>query len=344
MKIVLAIIIFSAIVLFHELGHFLFAKKCNVKVNEFCLGLGPTVFSWGKGETKYSLRLLPFGGACVMEGEDDNSSDERAFYNKTAWERFQIVFAGPFFNFILAYVLACFFIAMAGFDTPVISGVMEGYGAEAAGLQVGDRIIKMNNYNIHFYQEVTVYNYFHNGEAVDVVYERDGDKHTAHITPIYSDELGKYLIGINGNLDRQKGNIFEVLEYGAYEVKYQIYITINSLKMLFTGQLGVKDMSGPVAIVDTISDVYEQSIIDGVFYVIVNMLSIAILLSANLGVMNLLPLPALDGGRIFLIFIELVRGKKLKAEVEGFINMVGFAMLMALMVFVMYNDITKLIK
>ena len=124
MKIVLAVIIFSAIVLFHELGHFLFAKKCNVKVNEFCLGLGPTVFSWGKGETKYSLRLLPFGGACVMEGEDDNSSDERAFYNKTAWERFQIVFAGPFFNFILAYVFACFFIAMAGFDTPVISGVM----------------------------------------------------------------------------------------------------------------------------------------------------------------------------------------------------------------------------
>lgn len=343
MKIILAVIIFSLIVIFHEFGHFTFAKKNGVKVNQFCLGLGPTIFKWGKGETEYCLNLLPFGGACVMEGEDEGSDDERAFTNKTAWQRFQIVFAGPLFNFILAWILAVIYVALVGVTTPTISGVIEGYSAEAAGLQEGDTIVKLGNYNVHFYQEVSIYTFFHTGEKVDVVYKRDGQKYKTVLTPTFNEEEGRYLLGIFASNERAKLNPLSALAYGAYEVKYEIYITLQSLKMLFSGGVGIQDMSGPVGIVSTIGEVYEESVTSGVFYVFVNMLSIAILLTANLGVMNLLPLPALDGGRILLILVELVRRKRLNPDLEGKINLVGFALLMALMLVVMYNDIAKLV-
>lgn len=344
LKIILAILIFSAIIIFHEFGHFIFAKKCGVKVNEFCLGLGPTIFSWGKGETKYCLNLLPFGGACVMEGEDEGSDDERSFHKKTVWERFQIIFAGPFFNFILAYVLAVIYIALIGVDMPTIAGVVEGYAAEEAGMEAGDTILKLNGYNIHFYQEVSIYTFFHTAEPIDVTYLRDGQTYTCTLEPKYSEEGQKYLIGIKRSSERQKVGAIKTLEYGLYEMKYEIYVTFESLKMLFNGQLSVDDVSGPVGVVSTISDVYDQSITSGAFYVFINLTSIAILLSANLGVMNLLPFPALDGGRILLLIIEGIRRKKIKPEIENGINMAGFALLMLLMVVVMYNDVLKLMN
>lgn len=346
MKIILAILIFSFIIIFHELGHFLFAKKCNVLVNEFTLGLGPTIFSWGKGETKYCLKLLPFGGSCVMEGEDgDGDSDnERAFNNKSLWERFQIVFGGPLFNFILAYILSVVYIASVGVNDTTITEVMEGYAAEEAGIMPGDTIVSINGYNLHFYNEISIYTFLHPDEdAYQIVYERDGHEYSTTLVPKYSEEAGRKLMGFSKNNSYRKVSVPEVLEYSAYEIKYQIYVTISSVKMLFTGQVSMNDVSGPVGVVSTISDVYDQSLASGAFYVFVNLTSIAILLSANLGVMNLLPFPALDGGRILLIIVEAIRGKKLKPEIENSINLVGFALLMLLMVVVMYNDIHKLI-
>ena len=344
LKIILAILIFSLIIIFHEFGHFLFAKKCGVKVNEFCLGLGPTLFSWGKGETKYCLNILPFGGACVMEGEDEDSDSDRAFNKKTIWERFQIVFAGPLFNFILAYILSVVYISCIGVDLPVIGDVIEGYAAEEAGLQSGDTIVKLDGYNVHFYNEVRIYTFFHSDETIEVTYERNGETYTTTVEPKYSEETGTYLIGIQGTGTREKLSPIGIVQYGFYEIKYEIYTTIQSLRLLVTGQLSVNDVSGPVGVVTTISDVYEQSVSSGAFYVFINLTSIAILLSANLGVMNLLPFPALDGGRILLLLIELVRGKKMKPEIENGINFVGFALLMLLMVVVMYSDIIKLVN
>jgi regulator of sigma E protease len=160
--------------------------------------------------------------------------------------------------------------------------------------------------------------------------------------PTYSEETGRKMIGIIKNAEYKKVSPIGVLKYAAYEIKYQIYVTLSSLKMLFTGQISVNEVSGPVGVVTTISDVYDQSISSGLFYVFINLLSIAILLTANLGVMNLLPFPALDGGRILLFIIEGIRGKKMKPEIENGINLVGFALLMVLMVVVMYNDILKL--
>lgn len=342
-KIILAILIFSFIILFHELGHFIVAKKCNVKVNEFMLGLGPRLFGVQKGETMYSLHLLPFGGACAMEGEDEESDDERAFNKKPVWQRLLIVFAGPFFNFLLAYIIAVILIGVAGYYPATITGVVEGSPAEEAGLQDGDTFVSFNHYRIHFYNEITLYTFFHPGQTLDVTYERNGKRNTVQITPEYNEESGRYMLGVYAEGDTEKEGAFSTLAYGGYEIKYQIYVVFQSLKMLVTGQVGLQDMAGPVGIVKAIGDTYDESIIDGVYYVVLNMLSFMVLLSANLGVMNLLPFPALDGGRIVLFLVEIIRGgKKLDPNVEGKINFVGFALLMVLMVVIMVSDISKL--
>lgn len=342
MSIILAIIIFSVIIIFHELGHFLVAKKCDVKVNEFCLGLGPTLLHFTKGETTYSLKLLPFGGACMMEGEDEESTDGRAFNNKPLLQRMAIVAAGPLFNFIMAYVLSVILIGAIGYDVPTLAGVMEGSPAEEQGIEAGDTIVALNHYRVHFYQEISIYTFFHPGEEVKVTYLRDGEEYTAMLTPEYNEEAGRYLFGFQGDYTRIRGNIPQTLAYGFYEMKYQIYSTFESLKMLVTGRLSVNDMSGPVGIVKTIGDVYDESADSGAFYIAMNMINIAILLSANLGVMNLLPIPALDGGRLLFFIVEGIRGKKLNEEIEGRIHFIGFALLMALMVVVMFNDVYKL--
>lgn len=342
MKIIIAILIFSLLIIFHELGHFLLAKKNGIRVNEFCLGLGPTVVGFTKGETKYSLHLLPFGGACMMEGEDAESDDERAFGKKSVWARISVVAAGPIFNFIMALVFSIILMGCVGYDKPVLSGVMEDYPAEEAGIEAGDTIVKLNHKSIHFWREINFYLYSHPGEELKVTYERDGERYETILTPKYDEENGAYYAGFYGGGEKTKGNVMETLQYGVYYVKYWIDVTFESLKMLVTGQVGVQDMSGPVGIVKTIGDMYEQSKASGVFYIFVNMLNISILLSANLGVMNLLPIPALDGGRLVFLIIEAIRGKKIDPDKEGMVHFIGMACLMLLMVVVMFSDIRKL--
>jgi regulator of sigma E protease len=343
LKILIAIIIFSIIILFHELGHFLLAKANGIQVNEFCLGFGPTIVGFTKGETKYSLKLLPFGGACMMEGEDESSDNPRAFPNKSVWARISVVFAGPFFNFIMAFLFSLIIISCVGYDAPVISDVIDGYAAEDAGMQGGDKILKMNNFRVHFYREVSSYATFHYGESVEVTYERDGETYTTTLTPKYDEETGRYLYGFIGNSAYVKGNFFNCAKNAVYEVRFWIYNTIQSLRMLLTGGASVNDLSGPVGIVKSMGDTYEESVTtDGYFYAFLNMLYWGVLISANLGVMNLLPIPALDGGRLLLLLIEAVRRKRFNPEKEGYVNLVGLGLLMLLMVVVMFNDIRKL--
>lgn len=343
LSIVIAIIIFSIIILFHELGHFLLAKKNGIRVNEFSLGLGPTIIGFTKGETKYSLKLLPFGGACMMEGEDQESDDERSFQKKSVWARISVVAAGPVFNFIMAFVFAFILIACIGYDKPVVYDVMEGYPAEEAGMEAGDTIISMNGKKIHFYREVSMYQYFNPGKTIEVVYERDGERHETTLVPVYEEEENRYLMGLYGSGTREKGNVLESVKYSAFELKYWISTTIQSLKMLITGGVSLNDVSGPVGIVKTIGDTYDASKTDGAYYVFLNMLNIAILLSANLGVMNLLPIPALDGGRLLFLIIEAIRRKRIDPDKEGMVHFVGLMILMALMVLILFNDIRNLL-
>lgn len=342
MRFLIAILIFSLIILFHELGHFLLAKKNGIRVNEFSLGLGPTMFGVTKGETKYSLKLFPFGGACMMEGEDEESDDAKAFGKKSVWARISVVAAGPLFNFILAFALAFLLICCIGVDVPNVSDVSKGSPAEAAGIQGGDVIVKINQKNIHFYREVSMYTFFYPGETLDITYERNGERRVATVTPSYYEEDGRYRIGILNRHEREKGNVLTNLKYSVYEVKYWIWSTLQSLKMLVTGRVSANELSGPVGIVKSIGDVYETSKEDGSFYIFINMLNFAILLTSNLGVMNLLPLPALDGGRLVFLLLEAVRKKKVDPEKEGMVHFVGIMLLMGLMVLVMFNDIRKL--
>lgn len=341
MKIILALIIFSVIIIIHELGHFLLAKKNGITVTEFSLGMGPRLLSTKRGGTLYSLKALPFGGSCQMVGEDESSSEEGAFSNKSVWARMSVIAAGPIFNFILAFVMALFLIGGIGHDEPVIEKVMEGYPAAEAGVLAGDRITKMNGSSIHVYREVTNFSTFHQGEKLELEYERDGERYETTLTPKKGED-GHYLYGFQGSGVRKKGSTWETIKYGAYEVKYWIVTTFQSLGMLVRGQVKADDVAGPVGIVDAIGDTYEQSRSSGWFAVWINLLNMAILLSANLGVMNLLPIPALDGGRLVFLIVEAIRGKRINPEKEGMVHLAGLMVLMVLMVFIMFNDIRKL--
>ena len=343
MKIILALLIFSLIVLFHEFGHFLLAKRGGIGVTEFSLGMGPRLFSKQIGETRYSVKLLPFGGSCMMVGEDGESDEENSFGSKSVWTRISVVAAGPIFNFILAFFMALFIVGSIGYDAPDIVAVMDGYPAAKAGMQPGDRIVQMNKTHIHVYREVSLYVQMHQGETVTVTYERDGERHAVTLEPKMS-EYGTYLLGFQGSGMRTKGNIFQTIYYSAYEVKYWISTTLKSLAMMFHGQVNADDISGPVGIVNAIGNTYEASREDGGFYVWLNMLNISILLSANLGVMNLLPIPALDGGRLVFLFLEVLRrSKRIDPEKEGMVHFVGLMLLMALMLVVMFNDFRNIL-
>ena len=342
MGIILAILIFSFIVFFHELGHFLLAKRGGVTVEEFSLGMGPRLISTVKGGTRYSLKLLPFGGSCMMLGEDEATTEEGSFASKSVWTRISVIAAGPIFNFILAFVLSVIIIGSIGVDKPVILAVSEGFPAAEAGIQKGDTILKMNGTKIRLSREVTNYVTFHQGEDVTFVYEHEGEERTVTLSP-EQNEGGRYIFGLSTvSSYREKVGAWETLKYSAYEVKYWIQTTISSLKMLFTGQVGINDMSGPVGVVTIIGDTYKESAADGGFYIWLNMLNISILLTANLGVMNLLPLPALDGGRLVFLIIEAIRRKRIDPEKEGMVHFVGLMLLMVLMIVVMFNDIRKL--
>lgn len=339
MSIVVAILVFSLLVLFHELGHFLLAKANGIRVNEFSLGLGPTLIGFTKGETKYSIKLLPFGGACMMEGEDEESQDDRAFNKKSVWARISVVAAGPIFNFIMAFVFSIVLIMCIGVDKPILSDVIEGYPAQEAGLQAGDKIVKMGNKNINMYQEVSSYMAFHMGQSVELVYERDGSRYTTTLTPKYNEEEGRYLYGFIGS-ERAKTGFFETLYYSFCQLGYYVDTTIESVKMLITGGVSVNELSGPVGIVGAMGEVYEQS--ETMFFAFINMLNWTIMLSANLGVMNLLPIPALDGGRLVFLVIEAIRRKPIDPNKEGMVHMIGIILLFLLMFVVMFNDIRKL--
>lgn len=427
MKILIAVILFSVIIIIHELGHFLLAKKNGIVVTEFSLGMGPRIISTQKGETRYSVKLFPIGGSCAMLGEDTGEDELPGTFNAApVWGRISVVAAGPIFNFILAFILSVIITAFVGYDPAEIMEVEKGSPAAEAGICKGDIITEYDGYNIDVARDMYVYSFLNelqeepvtvkvdrNGEEkvltftpdvsvryllgfnrsdadsmevesliegmpleeaglqagdvitsvngtrvpdgkayeayiaehplgeipVDITYDRDGLEYDATIIPR---EYRTPKLGFSYNMGYTKVSGFQVLRYAFLDVKYMIRTTLMSLKELVTGGLGVKDLSGPVGVVDAIGNTYEESKSEGALILWMNMLNMAVLLSANLGVMNLLPLPALDGGRLVFLFIEAVRKKPVNREMEGMVHFAGLMLLMILMVFVMYNDILKI--
>ena len=340
--IIVALIVFSIIILFHEFGHFLLAKKNGVGVTEFALGMGPILFSFKRGETVYALKALPLGGSCSMVGEDTDETGDNSFNSKGVWQRFSVIAAGPVFNFILAFVFAVILVSIVGFDTPVVYKVEEGGPAWEAGIRDGDVIQSVNGKKVHMYKEFRIEVLMNSGGApMEMVLSRNGSTYGTTVTPELGSD-GTYKIQIYGGQYERTG-VLDTLKYSAFEVRYWITTTVRSLGMLITGQVSANDLSGPVGIVDMIDDTYQEARSYGWLDVLLNMMNICILLSANLGVVNLLPIPALDGGRLVFLIVEAVRGKPVPPEKEGWVHTIGFALLMVLMVFILYNDIHKLL-
>ena len=346
-SILIFVLILGVIVISHELGHFMVARRSGIRVNEFDIGFGPTLLKKRVGETDFCLKLLPFGGACVFEGMDALEEDERndlapdAFPNAPVGSRIATVLAGPFANFLIGYIFALIIVAFCGTDLPVIDKVIDGSGAMEAGLRDGDRIVKINGERIHLYREVSLFSMMNYGEPLEITYEREGERNTVTVTPKFDEEANRYYIGIMGSGQAHECTAPEVFQYGLYEVAYWGKVTVKSLGTIFTGHFSKDDLSGPVGVVQVVNDTYTEAQPYGPMVVIMSLLNLATLLTVNLGIINLLPLPALDGGRLVFLLIEAVRGKPVPPEKEGMVHLAGFMALMVLMVFVMFNDISR---
>ncbi|MBE5980880.1 MAG: RIP metalloprotease RseP [Paenibacillaceae bacterium] len=348
-SVIVAILVFGLIVLIHELGHFLFAKMNKIAVVEFSIGMGPRLLHFKKGETTYSIKLLPLGGSCMMLGEDEENPDERAFQNKSIPARMSVIAAGPIFNFILAFLLSLVLVGMSGYDITYIKEVTEGSPAYEAGMRSGDKLLKINGEKVSMYQEYILYKLMKPDDKMNQVEFSRTDPQTGNqeiqtvsVTPQYSEESKKYLIGILIAPENKKAaNAGDLVKHGYMEMEYDVKLTVKSLGMLFTGKASVNDLSGPVGIVVMIDDSVKAGLTVSVVAALMNVISMCILLSANLGVMNLLPIPALDGGRLLFLIIEAIRGKRMDPEKEGLVNMISMAALMALMIFVVFNDISR---
>ena len=378
MRIVVSIIIFVLIIglliFLHEFGHYFAAKRNGIGVTEFAIGMGPKLFSWHRKETLFSVRLIPIGGYCLFMGdnsglvpEDEEEAEEEmdpeerakreefrathAYSVKNVWQRISVVLAGPFMNILVAFLFACLLIGLVGTTDTRISNVSEGYPAEKAGLRAGDVITKLDHTRVHIFKDITLYMTMHEGEELTIEYTRDGQKLTTTLVPEYNEEEKRYLIGITASPRRDHLNFPEVVEYGWHEFTYNAGAVIKSLGMLVTGKLSFNDLSGPVGIAGTVDsiveaveeDTKEEGFWVTAYWVFINMLSFTVLISANLGIMNLLPIPGLDGGRLIFLIFEVFRGKPIPKKYEGIVTVIGFVLLLLLMAAVFFNDIRKLI-
>ena len=345
MGIVIAILMFGFIVFIHELGHFTLAKVNGIRVDEFSLGLGPTIVGKYIKGTKFSLKLLPFGGACMMGEDETIDNDPTSFNGKNVWRRISVILAGPVFNFILALIMCIIMIGMNGYVPPVVGELSPGFSAEEQGMEPGDVITHLNGRRIHLWQEIGLANMINpDGAPIEVRFERDGVSHQVMLEPrpLEGEEGQPLILGISPAEVIQPG-VLGTIQYGGYTVRYWLAFTFDSLRLLVSGQVGLGELSGPVGIVGAVDDTFQASRVHGIRTIVMSMMTIGVLLTANLGIMNLLPLPALDGGRLIFLFIEAIRGKRLPAEKEGIVHFIGFALLMVLMVIVLFNDIGRLI-
>ena len=350
-----AVVVLGGIILFHEFGHYLLARLNGIAVVEFSVGFGPRLLSWVSQKTgiRYSLKLLPLGGSCAMLGEFGEDEDEKeevpdlkgvSFFDKGPLAKMAVIAAGPIFNFILAFVFSLVILSWAGIDPAVIAGTSEGMPAETAGLKEGDVITKLDGRKIHLSREISMYLMTAGQDPVQVEYRRYDEtssswttEHTV-IQPEFKD--GRYYLGVilQGHRDAPE-SLVQVLQYSVYEVRYWILTVIDSLKMIVGGKVTTNDIAGPVRIVTIIDQTVEENIQYGFVTVVMNLLNLMVMFSANLGVMNLLPFPALDGGRLVFLFWELVTGHPVSQRIEGAVNMTGMALLMTFMVFVVLNDL-----
>lgn len=454
LSLLISIIALGFIIFFHELGHFLAAKRCGVGVVEFSLGMGPRLLSKVRGNTRYSLRVLPFGGSCMMVGEEfeengnapadggaakadpspaqavrraeaeenivrpgaakvdaatgavkaaaeipadagnevrsaaacaeepvwgepalqktakapqyaagsaaeDGSIEidgrqyraDEAFTQKPAWQRFCIIAAGPVFNFILAFLLSLVLTQQVGYDRPEVLEVQADMPAAQSGIEAGDLIYSINGERVTVYRDIQLFllanqRELSEGLPIRIIYENQaGELHVTEFQPKYAEDTQSYRMGLTFNAGYVPVSSFgELLKYSAYNVEFCIKSTVKSLQMIFAGKVQKDDVMGPVRMVATIDNTVETASQYGVWTTVMSLFDLVILISASLGAMNLLPVPALDGGQLVFILIEMIARRPVPREWIARINMIGMALLLALMFFVLFNDVSFILR
>ena len=330
MTIIYAVILFVLLIFPHELGHFLVAKAVGVRVNEFAFGMGPALFKRQKGETLYAVRLIPIGGYCAMEGENEESDDSRSFNNKPGWAKIAVLLAGSAMNVLIAVLVLSIMMGVVGSATTSVDQVQADSPAYAAGLQTGDKILAVDGEEIGSWQELTqVISGSADTRAITV--ERDGREITVDITPVKGED-GRYIVGITSAVSH---NAFTAVKNGSKATWNLTVVMFDALKQLVTGSASTEDIAGPVGIVTMVSETTN--------YGLTYFGYLLALMSLNLAVINMLPLPALDGGRILFVIIRRITGRMITDQLESRIHATGMILLFGFMIFVTWNDITRLL-
>ena len=335
---------FGLLVFVHEAGHFFVAKATGVKVNEFALGMGPKILKFQKGETVYALRLFPIGGFCAMEGEEAGSEDDRSYCKKKVWQRALICVAGATLNLVLGFVLSVILVVQQPYygSTTIVRFEGDNTPTQQSGLQVGDKIIAVNGNPVVNYSDYSFSVLRDGDETVEMTVKRNGEKKKINVTFDYTEENGQKIFVQDFYIKRVEKNFFTVIDQSAKQVVTYVKLVWFSLLDMVTGKISVNEMSGPIGVTNVIGE--SISVGESIREKVNSLINIVTLITINLGVFNLLPLPALDGGKLFFLLIETVRRKPIKPEYEGYVHMVGFGLLLLLMVFVSFNDIVRLIK
>lgn len=348
-----ALLIFGILIAVHEWGHYIAARICGVTVHEFAIGMGPKLYQKEKKGCLYTLRALPIGGYCALEGEEEESDDPHSLNNQGFWKKAFIFAAGALMNFLVGFlVILILYANAAAFRTAEITGFYDGcpYQGED-GLQQGDILYSIDGHRIYLFSDISLFFSRGNGQTFDLVVLRDGEKVTLEDFPMvpvdYTEEDGTTFTGYGLKLAGvEEATLWAKLRVSWYNAIDFVRIIWLSLGDLFTGAAGMEDLSGPVGIVSTISEVGEQSatVLDAVY----NIAYLGALIAVNLAVMNLLPIPALDGCKIFFLVINAVAmllfRRQIPAKYENYIHAAGFFLLMGLMLMVTFQDVFRLIR
>jgi len=340
LMIIAAIIIFGIIIFVHEFGHFITARIFGVQVNEFAIGMGPTLWKKQGKKTLYSVRAVPMGGFCQMEAEDEESDSPGAFTNKKPWQRIIVLAAGAGMNIILGFIivtcLVCTSAVQSGGITSTTVASVDAESDAARFLQPGDRIVGINDTTVHIKRDLSFeLGMYKGGGECELRFKRGGKTYSEKFTPMQTQlEDGTLYYYVGFTVKTVPLGIGSVLHEGFFQTVWMVKLVFVSLGMLFTGGASVTELSGPVGVVSAMSTVAKTGLLDFLFF--------AAFLAVNIGVMNLLPLPALDGGRIFFVLWEIIFRKPIPRDKEGYVHFIGFILLIGLMIFATWNDIMHL--